>query len=544
MKNKNNITKFEKRIVTFSIIGVLVLILPIFFLAKRGTFSLADDDPAVTFTCPEKVKKGNQVTCQVIINYTEKVVNGIKANYDLGTGVTYDSFTPTTTCSEEDDCISQVTNEGFVIGNVGSLTSGQSVGSLKVNLPSEATTADTYKIGIKNIELSSSEFENFAVEDIAINVGIKSEVSTLSSLSIEGVTLNETFATDTHEYTATVGEDVETITINATKADESSSISGNIGEVEVKHGTNVYEIIVTAEDSTQSTTYKITVTRPYTFTTEVYTYNEENNYIYTRNDNGDTIIDNIEQLPDGLTYNINNGNLEIKQGDTVIKSIKIVSFTSKYGIVGKKIYISENQSYAQIMNNITSSTLDINLYKNNTSATEGETIDNSYKIRFLYNNIVIDTYDIISRYLLISNDLNVDSENKLIKKITAGTTYQELFANIATSGRLEIEPSDGKDIKESDIVKTGDVVNIIFADGTISFTLSVLGDVSGDGVIDIIDLTKMYYHVKEKNIMTDKHLLSAGDIIADGSCDIMDLTRLYHFIKKEENPSALSGGAQ
>ena len=540
MKNKNNIAIFEKRIVVFSIIGVLVLVLPVFFLAKRGTFSL-EDDSAVTLVCPEKVKKGNQVTCQILVNYDEKIVNGIKANYDLGTGVTYDSFTSSLTCGEEDDCINQVTNEGFVIGNIGNLTNKQSIGELKVNLPSDATVGNTYKVGIKNIELSTSDFENVLVEDLAANIGIKSDVSSLSSLSIEGITLNEEFNTNTLEYTATVAENVETLTINATKIDESSSISGNIGEVEVKHGTNVYEIIVTAEDGVESTTYKITITRPYTFTTEVYTYNEENNYIYTRNDNGETIINNIEQLPDGLTYNINNGNLEIKQNDNVIKSIKIVSFTSKYGIVDKKIYISENQSYSQIMNNITSSTLDINLYKNNTSATDGDTIDNNYKIRFLYNNVVIDTYDIVSRYLLISNDLSVDSENKMIKKIVAGTTYLDFVNKIATSGTIEFARDN---IKATDPVKTGDIVNIIFADGTISFTLSVLGDVSGDGVIDIIDLTKLYYHVKEKNIMTDKHLLSAGDIVADGSCDIIDLTRLYHFIKKEENPSALLGGTK
>ena len=79
----------------------------------------------------------------------------------------------------------------------------------------------------------------------------------LKSLSIEGFELSPEFSKDTTEYTVTVPEDTKEITINATENDSAASVSGT-GTFEVTQGTNVFEIVVRAENG-DTKTYKVTV---------------------------------------------------------------------------------------------------------------------------------------------------------------------------------------------------------------------------------------------------------------------------------------------
>ena len=60
----------------------------------------------------------------------------------------------------------------------------------------------------------------------------------------------------------------------------------------------------------------------------------------------------------------------------------------------------------------------------------------------------------------------------------------------------------------------------------------VKGDINGDGVLDIIDLSILNKHLIEKKTINDAQGLNAADINKDGVIDIVDLSILNKEINK------------
>lgn len=110
---------------------------------------------------------------------------------------------------------------------------------------------------------------------------VKSSVSTLKELSIEGQTILPEFDVDVKEYTLSIPYETTTLKVIATPMDEKATakIEGN---EELKEGENIITITVTAEDESTST-YTIKVKRerePLTVKTLVVKYiNQEGNTI-------------------------------------------------------------------------------------------------------------------------------------------------------------------------------------------------------------------------------------------------------------------------
>jgi len=80
----------------------------------------------------------------------------------------------------------------------------------------------------------------------------------LSSLSVSGATLSPTFKKDTLDYSVSLDESVEKITIHAKTEDSKANVSGT-GEKAVTEGDNKFSIVVTSEKGTKRT-YTITAT--------------------------------------------------------------------------------------------------------------------------------------------------------------------------------------------------------------------------------------------------------------------------------------------
>ncbi len=81
----------------------------------------------------------------------------------------------------------------------------------------------------------------------------------LKSLSVDGYELTPTFNKDTLEYSLEVENDVESVTIKASKSDSGASVSGT-GEKELTEGVNKFSIVVTAEKGNKKT-YVIEINR-------------------------------------------------------------------------------------------------------------------------------------------------------------------------------------------------------------------------------------------------------------------------------------------
>lgn len=127
--------------------------------------------------------------------------------------------------------------------------------------------------GSSTISLGAVEAYDYGESPMSINAGsVKinaitqaeleasySKNNNLSSLGVEGYTLNEEFNKDTIEYTVSVPSDVEKITLTGAAEDGRASVNG-LGEFEVSEGENKFEVVVTAENgSTKTYTVKVNV---------------------------------------------------------------------------------------------------------------------------------------------------------------------------------------------------------------------------------------------------------------------------------------------
>ena len=128
--------------------------------------------------------------------------------------------------------------------------------------------------------------------------------------------------------------------------------------------------------------------------------------------------------------------------------------------------------------------------------------------------------------------LEVSSEKYLFKGnlllyVLPNTTVADFKANITANSKIIVIDQKGNEQKEDDIVKTG--MKMKLDNGNVEFTIGVLGDINGDGDIDILDLAKMKLHLIDKNILTGVNLLTA-DINKDGEVDINDLALMKFII--------------
>lgn len=534
----NSIKKNREISIFISIFAVMFLIMAVFWISRKGTFSLDEEEKRLVIECPETASLGQTVECDIslIMDNSTKVYS-INANYDFGEGITYESFGVDNTECTGENCLEPfaITENGFAVVNVDGFFGSISIGKLRVKIPSDGSVNTKYKVGLKDIELCYDDNDEelmLELEDSFSEIRTFNNIATLDNVTADGVV----FTIDDNnplKYKATVSENVSSINLNYNLTDENGSVEG-IDSIDLHYGTNEIDVTVTAEDGSTSKTYIISIYRNYKFSTSVYTYDEDNNYIYTGTDKGDTIISNLEQLSGGLSYSLNNNKdkLSIKYGDEeVLLTINIINFSIDYQIVNNSIYIGKDLTYQELTATISSvEDMDFKLFDiDNHEITDSNTVINSNnKLKVYYNDELLDTYSFNVHYLNINYDI-IDDNNKIIHRLALGTTYGELRDMFETSGTVKFVSGDENTIRDdSDNVITGDKVIITLDNQNIKYTLSVLGDVLGTGSVTIQDVGVLYRYYNNKRTLRTEQVL-AGNIINDGAITIQDVGILYRY---------------
>lgn len=163
----------------------------------------------------------------------------------------------------------------------------------------------------------------------------KSTNNYLSSLGVEGYEISPSFSKDTLEYSVSVPNTVETITITAKKADSYASVSGT-GEVEVIEGANKFLIVVTSETGKD---------RTYTLNVNV----EDNDPINVEiNGENYTVVKNkkaltIPELFIETTVDINGYTVPAFYSD--ITKITLVGLKTREGII--KLFVYNDGNYEE-----------------------------------------------------------------------------------------------------------------------------------------------------------------------------------------------------
>lgn len=122
--------------------------------------------------------------------------------------------------------------------------------------------------GTATVSAFTDDFTNFegtvefgtVSKNASVTVRAISKDATLKALSLDKGTLSPKFAAGTVAYTASVANNVSSVTVSATATDANAKVTGT-GKVNLSVGKNTINVKVTAEDGTTTKTYTITVTR-------------------------------------------------------------------------------------------------------------------------------------------------------------------------------------------------------------------------------------------------------------------------------------------
>ncbi len=104
---------------------------------------------------------------------------------------------------------------------------------------------------------SSGSSSNSSSNTTTTPADTRSKVNTLSSITVEGASLDPTFNAETTKYTVNVSSDVKEVTISAKSTDAKATVSG-YGKKAVSPGSNTFDIVCTAENGSKKT-YTLTI---------------------------------------------------------------------------------------------------------------------------------------------------------------------------------------------------------------------------------------------------------------------------------------------
>mgnify|MGYP001040130439 CR=1 FL=1 len=229
------------------------------------------------------------------------------------------------------------------------------------------------------------------------------------------------------------------------------------------------------------------------------------------------------------TLTDNKGILEVKYNNEVIDSLTELKIDFGSLKVNKdKIVLGEIKEYTEFMKNIKSDNLEVKLYKGTTLITKGN-IEEGMTLKVIsseYGEIM--TYTITKEYVDVSK-LEIDKKN-YIKKYNVGTTYEEIRKEIDTSGNVKFIDRSGKELQNTDMIKTGSKTVISMGTKTKEYTIVVYGDINGDGKITMSDLVKSANYLLDETIISEDCYKEAIDVTKDGNVRMSDIIKLSNIL--------------
>lgn len=209
---------------------------------------------------------GNKTLQTGVNNFIVKVSSGSGSSQEYKINITREKNSNANLSSLV--VVDQTLSPSFSSSTTGyTVTVASNVNNIMITATPEVSTSTVTGTGNKTINTGTNLFTiTVEAEDkttksynIVVTRNASSD-SSLASLSINETTLNETFVSSKTDYTASVSNNVDKVTINATANDSKAKSVTGAGVVNLTTGDNTINIVVTAEDNTQ-TTYTITINR-------------------------------------------------------------------------------------------------------------------------------------------------------------------------------------------------------------------------------------------------------------------------------------------
>ena len=231
-----------------------------------------------------------------------------------------------------------------------------------------------------------------------------------------------------------------------------------------------------------------------------------------------------------IKWALKDSKLEFKShnGD-LIKEYQVISINfGEYKTYDGLLVLPENTTYEQFTNNITTNGVTYKIFSEESKVTEGN-ISEGMIIRIYYSDEAIDKYEVTNEYLELDESLNIDSETNIIEKLTRNLKLKDFISLINTSGSIEVR-NNNQLLSEDSIIGTGSKLKITLSKRTVEYTLSVRGDVTGNGQAKMADVMKIATHIIEGNVIEGTAFEKSADITGDGKIKMNDVMKLATFI--------------
>ena len=193
-----------------------------------------------------------------------------------------------------------------------------------------------------------------------------------------------------------------------------------------------------------------------------------------------------------------------------------VFYSTNYNIPGEDtVWSTTNPTRTNVGNT--------NVYvyiKGDSNHTDSQVVMGSITITDATPNYQIDNY-------------SIDEVNNFILGITAGTTVENFISNITLGDGYSVVV-DSKSINGKQVLYTGGKTKIMQGNVIVAeLTNIVVGDVNGNGIIDIIDYIRIMKDIMDTEKLNGAYALAA-DVNGNNEIDIIDYIRIMKIIMEEE----------
>lgn len=135
-------------------------------------------------------------------------------------------------------------------------------------------------------------------------------------------------------------------------------------------------------------------------------------------------------------------------------------------------------------------------------------------------------YEIVGEnYLKFEESVGVINDNLFL---ISDMNIDELITKINSNGNLSVYNVEGM-LVETGKIKTGDRLVIDFTDERLEYKISIVGEITGDGVIDNNDVIALSRYLLIENIFDDEYLY-ACDIDFNGVINVNDVIKLFRYL--------------
>jgi Leucine-rich repeat (LRR) protein len=221
-------------------------------------------------------------------------------------------------------------------------------------------------------------------------------------------------------------------------------------------------------------------------------------------------------------------NLKIIYNDEEVDNIPELKINfGELSVSKDKIVLKEGITYEEFMKNITLINLTAKLYKGETLVTSGN-IEEGMILKVSNQEGEIKKYTITDEFINV-DELEID-EHGFVSKYDSGKTYQKIQDDIGTSGSVSFVDAEGKELENSDIIRTGSKVVISTEDESQEYTIVVYGDINGDGKITMSDLVKSANYLIDETIISEDCYKEAIDVTKDGNIRMSDIIKLSNIL--------------